>query len=120
MTLNGAPLNHAEVRFIPMQEGLSGNYVAFGTTNDEGKFTLEFPGNENGGVCVGEHRVIVDEGAAPGDAREDTPAGEQAWRAYKNSLKNRPIPRNYSSLSETPFVINVTKEQTEYNLELKR
>lgn len=122
VTLNGKPLADASVSFIPMAEGLSGNFTASGVTDKEGKFTLSLPGKTEPGCCACECRVMVTEGPLPDAAYVQNDAGMKALFAYKSKLKNRPIPDLYQRMSTTPlsFTISETESNTELELELKR
>ncbi len=120
VTINGAPLNNVELRFIPMQDGLDGNFIAKGVSDENGKFVLMLPGNSESGVCVGKNRVIVLEGPMPDDARDMSEESQRIAINFNRSLKNRPIPRRYSSLSETDLTIDVVEGTTEYNIDLTR
>ncbi|HWL09832.1 MAG TPA: carboxypeptidase-like regulatory domain-containing protein [Planctomicrobium sp.] len=57
VTLNGQPLPKASIAFNPLQKGDS----SYGTTNDQGQYTLMFSGNQPGAI-VGEHQVQITTG----------------------------------------------------------
>lgn len=120
VSINGEPVTHAQVRFYPMQEGLDGNFVASGVTDDEGKFTLSMAGGQIEGACACENRVTVSEGPMPDELREKGQAAVILIMKFRKGLKNRPIPRRYSALGDTPLTFVVDPEQTTYDLELKR
>ncbi len=122
VTLEGKPLRHASVRFIPLTKGLDGNYVAKGLTDDEGRYTLTTAGKgDNGsGACACECKVLVKEGPLPDELVELGQRGFRQIAAYRKSLGNRPIPRRYSTIGKTPLTLTVTPDQTDYPLELSR
>jgi hypothetical protein len=113
--LGGAPLPNAQVRFIPSID-LGAEYIASGVTDAQGRYTLECNGQP--GACAAEHIVVVTEADIPAQLQSENAQRELA--AYLKSLKNRPIPQNYSTLVSTPLRITVSEGQPEYNLELKR
>jgi hypothetical protein len=55
VTLDGHPLPHAELEFQPQEPGGSPSY---GTTDDDGRYTLTF-GVDRPGAMVGEHLVRI-------------------------------------------------------------
>lgn len=112
--LNGVPLAKAEVRFFPQQEGLNGDYIAIAITDEQGRYTLE-PG---GCACV--NKITVDEGPAPKECRGESAKAQMAYAAYAATLKNRPIPKKYATLAESPLSLTLTAGQSEYPLDLTR
>ena len=40
LILDDKPVPNAEVQFVPMERGLGAEYIAFGTTDEQGRFTL--------------------------------------------------------------------------------
>ena len=119
LTINGKPLNNAEIRFVPMAEGLDGNYVASAFSDDDGNFELSLPTKP--GCCACECKVTIVEGPAPDEARrlDEEKGDSRLMEKFRRSLKNRPIPPAYGRLGTTPFVITVTPDKTTYDLELK-
>jgi hypothetical protein len=112
--LNGQPLANAEVQFIPMAPGLGMEYIAVGTTDEQGRFKLTCKGQP--GACACENKVTVTDAPLPERAR-----GNQAEEAkYSATLKNRPIPEVYATAARTPLTVTVTAGQTEYRVELNR
>src|SRR5262245_2230951 len=65
--LNGQPLPHAEVQFVPMLRGFGGEYIAVAVTDDQGRFKLLCKGQP--GACAGENKVTVTEGPVPDEFR---------------------------------------------------
>jgi hypothetical protein len=120
VTLNGAPLPHAEVRFFPKTEGLDMNFSSVGLTDAEGKFVLKMVGTDKAGVCVCSHHVTVTEGPLPPEARSNSENAQTIAVQFMQSLKNRPIPETYSNLVTSPIHVEVTKDQSEYSIQLSR
>ena len=120
VTINGTPLANVEVRFVPQHPGLDGNYVAKGVSDADGKFNLVLPGKTESGVCACAHRVIVLEGPMPDEAYGQSEAAQMLALKFMATLKDRPLPKIYESLSESPLLITVVPDQREYKLELTR
>ena len=120
ITAKGEPINNVEVRFIPMQEGLDGNFIAKGVSDENGRFVLSFPGTEGSGAVAGENKVIILEGPMPEGARGQSEESQMEAVAFVRGLKNRPIPKRFSSLSESPLSFTVTAETAEYDIEISR
>ena len=116
--LNGQPLPHAEVQFVPMAPGLGAEYVATGTTDENGRFTLTCRGRP--GACACENRVVVNDASIPDDARGMSRESQTRVSRYYAALKNRPIPAAYGTVAQTPLVVTVAAGKVEYRLELKR
>jgi hypothetical protein len=116
--LNGQPLPAARVQFVPMAQGLGAEYIADGTTDEQGRFRLTCKGQP--GACACENRVVVTDAPPPEGARGMS-AGAQAEQAkYYAGLKNRPIPDRYTSVAKSGITVTVTKEQKDYRVELSR
>lgn len=120
VTINGNPINNVEVRFVPVDQALDGNYIARGVTDEEGKFTLHFPGKTDSGVVIGTHKVMVLEGPVPEGGRGQSEEAQMEALKFEKSLKNRPIPKIYMSLSQTPISVVVTEGKSDYSIELER
>jgi hypothetical protein len=120
VTLNGAPLPHAEVRFFPQAEGLDMNLASVGLTDAEGRFVLKMVGTEKDGVCVCKHQVTVTEGPLPAEARSNSEEAQTVAVRFMQALKNRPIPEMYGNLVTSPIHIEVVRDQTDYKIELTR
>jgi hypothetical protein len=113
--LNGAPLPHASVRFIPNIK-FGAQYIATGVTDEQGNYALQCNGQP--GACATENTVTVTEADLPSHLKGESSQGELA--IYLRSLQNRPIPRLYASAVSSPLRFTVTDEQSQYNIELKR
>jgi hypothetical protein len=115
VTLNGAPLAKAKVRFFPRFESAQ-EYIAQGVTDEEGRFTTTCHGAP--GACAVENIVTVTDDDIP---EELTPESRRAeLQAYLRTLKNRPIPQRYQTPAESPLRITVQASEQDYKVELKR
>lgn len=95
VTLNGKPLDNAQVQFLPDPGQKTAGIRSTGDTDEEGRFKL-ICDDKRGGAAVGMHRVLVVdlkqwEGIRPG--REDS----------NKPLKPSRIPARYSDALKTPF-----------------
>jgi hypothetical protein len=120
LTCKGNPVGNAEVKFVPMQDGLDGNYSASGVTDRAGKFTLQLPGQSEPGCCACECKVLVVEGPIPGDTRGQDEKSLLAAANFRKSLKNRPIPKQYERVGTSPLSYTVSAETNNFEIELTR
>ena len=121
ITLGGKPLSKAEVQFLPLAKGLDGSYVATGVTDEEGKFSLSLRGNKGPGCVACSCKVMIKEAPMPKEVRAAYNTKKHAmYLRYEASLKNRPIPKKYTSIRQTPLKFDVSAEQSEYNIEIDR
>jgi len=118
LLLNGEPVPHAEVQFVPMERGLGAESIATGTTDDQGRFTLSCQGQI--GACACENRVTVVDAAPPERARGSSPVAQSEMARHYRERKNRPIPVDYANVARTPLLVTVRADQGAYRLELKR
>lgn len=116
--LNNQPLPRAQVQFIPMARGLNAEYIASGTTDDNGRFTLKCKGQS--GACACENRVVVIEASPPDQARGQSAAAQAELSRFYNGLMNRPIPTEYETVAKTPLAVTVVADKGDYRLDLKR
>ena len=116
--INGEPLPRAVVSFVPMAEGLDGSHIASGVSDENGKFTLSFFSGP--GVYAGMNKVTIRDESAPEGGRALTEEGERIRQEHKKLLTNRPIPRQYMSVGQTPLGFEVTPDRTEYLIDIKR
>jgi hypothetical protein len=116
VTLNGKPLDKVTVTFYPLQEGLDGGFQAVAVTDDDGKFTLVTAGKDGAAACA--HRVVISEGPAPKEARGESERSQIAAGEYLRTLKNRPIPKPYLTVADTPLTITITGPQSDLKIEL--
>jgi hypothetical protein len=115
VTLAGAPLPKASVRFMPLA-GVDAEYIATGVTDDQGRFELTCNGES--GACAVENIVLISEGEVPSELLSENKQRELA--AYRRSLKNRPIPKYYATPVQTTLKATVVQGQEEYNFALTR
>jgi hypothetical protein len=114
--LDGKPLPHARVEFMPETSDFGAELNSSGVTDDQGHFTLTCTrGNESGAV-VGKHHVVVSEGPVPGEIRRN----QEKAVEFQAKLKNRPIPAIYGTYSDTPITLEVTTAQKDYTVKLQR
>ena len=110
ITLNGKPLENAQVQFLPdPQQGTKG-LRSTGVSDTEGRFKLTCDDGQVGAV-PGKHRVLVQdlkqwEGIRPG--REDS----------TKPLKPSRLPTRYTSTTETPLKAEVKAGGEPIKLEL--
>ncbi len=115
VTLNGAPLPNAQVRFIP-QIDFGPEFIATGVTDDEGNYQLQCSGQP--GACQANSIVTVTEADIPVELQSESKQRELS--VYLRSLKNRPIPRSYGSPASTSLNVTVEAGKPEYVLDLER
>lgn len=119
VTLDGKPLPHVTVKFVPMAEGTGANMVAIGVTNKEGEFAVkQLAGEEGCRAC--KCKVTIAEGPIPEKLREMGQDGAKKIKAFRGSLKNRPIPQNYQTILSTPLEFIISAEESSLELSLKR
>ena len=105
--LNGQPLPHAEVQFVPMTPGLGAEYVATGVTDENGRFTLEYD-PQTKGAQVGTHTVSA-------KFQPRTPDEEMGKVKPHPSVK--PVTEKYGDAAKSPMKVEITRSTD--NLELK-
>jgi hypothetical protein len=113
--LDGVPLNHAEVRFVPTIKDAV-EYTAVGMTDKAGRFKLVCKGEP--GAAAGENQVTVMEPEIPAHLKSEKAQTELA--KYLNSLGGRPIPRQYGNLASSPLTAKVDAEHKTFKFELSR
>ena len=118
VSIDDNPLPNAVVKFIPLSEGLDGNHVSTATTDEDGIFSLSL--RTGPGVYSGEHKVIVLDPEAPEAARAMTGDAAGEWTKFKDSLVNRPIPKQYQSVALTPLTFTIGAGQEDLEIELQR
>jgi hypothetical protein len=117
--LNGKPLPHAEVQFVPELKDFGAEVNSAGVTDEKGEFTLTCALKSQPGAVVGTHRVLVLE-STPEDARGMDAASQTRLARHQASLANRPIPPDYGNFAKTPVRVSVEKGKKTYEIELKR
>jgi hypothetical protein len=104
VTLDGKPLDHVEVQFLPDPDKGNAGPTACAYTDDQGRYQLRCDRANRDGTVVGPHRVCVIDitmiagpgGSSGGAARRDRAApGAKA--------KGPRVPPAYSSVTHTPL-----------------
>jgi hypothetical protein len=116
--LDGQPLPKAKVEFVPQLKDFGAQYNSVGVTDEKGRFTLQC-GIQKPGAVVGHHLVLVSNNI-PSEYRRADGDTQGKLAQYLASLKNRPIPEEYGSISMKPYPVEVTADKTEYELKLTR
>lgn len=117
--LNGEPLPHASLEFLPQLEHFGAEFNSTAITDDKGRFILTCQHQQKSGAVVGKHKVLVSD-AIPEKFRSQRGETQAELARYLGQLKNRPIPEAYAALMKTPLRVEVTAEQQEYTLKLQR
>jgi hypothetical protein len=118
VTLNGKPLPKASVTFVPQLDHFGAESNSTAVTDENGRFTLTCAYNDQPGAIVGKHVVLVTESPLPDDLRNVRDA--RAIDRHRANLGNRPIPPQYSSVSQSPLQIEIKKGQESVTIELTR
>jgi hypothetical protein len=116
--LDGQPLPKAKVEFVPQLKDFGAQYNSVGITDEKGRFTLAC-GIQKPGAVVGKHLVLVMD-SIPAEYRRADGDTQGKLSQYLATLKNRPIPEKYSSISQTDLSVEVTADKHEYELNLTR
>ena len=113
-TAKGQPINNVQVKFVPQIEGLDGNAIAVGVTDDQGSCQPMLRGSEDPGCYACLHKIEVSEGPLPDDIRAAyTSDGGASGKAFQQSLKHRPIPKDYTRLNTTPLSYTPSADNSE-------
>lgn len=121
--LDGMPLPHARVEFVPDLAHFGATLNSTAETDEAGKFRLACTQKSRPGAVVARHWVIVAEIALPLDSRDRDNADPERQRKreeWEAKLTNRPIPTQYANVGTTPLKIDVTKDRKTYELQLTR
>jgi hypothetical protein len=118
--LNGKPLPHAKVEFVPELSDFGAEMNSTAITDEQGRFTLTCAHESQPGAVVGKHHVLVSEAPTPAQFRRQDAKTMAEYQKYKARLKNRPIPPAYGDLGKKRIVIEVTTDQKTYEIKLKR
>ena len=130
VTLDGKPLPHAEVVFMPDPEKGNSGRRSVALTDDQGHYRIASDGGR-AGAPVGAHRVCVNDmlagppGAAPAavvgpDENPKGLAGVAATGTEQRNQKRARFPTTYSSAIDTPLRdIEVKPGSQVINLDLK-
>jgi hypothetical protein len=118
--LNGQPLPHAQVVFMPELDKYGAEMNSVGETDEQGRFRLTCAYRQQPGACVGTHRVLVTDPPAREEFRSQSQQAQEAYQKYLRSLKNRPIPPDYGNVARTPLRVEVRADQKSYEITLTR
>ena len=113
--LENKSLNKVEIRFIPVDD-FGPEYIAKGVTDERGRYKLTCKAGP--GACLGESYVVIVEPEIPPRLRGEDAQAE--LDRYLKSLGNRPLPKRYSNLADTPLRVNVVADRKDYDFQLKR
>jgi hypothetical protein len=117
--LDGQPLPHVKVEFVPDLSGFGAEMNSSAITDEQGRFTLTRAFTGQPGAVVAKHRVLITEAPTPGEFRSQDPQTQARYAQYMARLKNRPIPDAYGKLA-TALVVEVKADQKTYDLDLTR
>jgi hypothetical protein len=115
--IQNKPVKNAEVRFIPADE-FGPEYIGKGVTDENGRFTLSTNGMP--GACACDCYVVVLEAEIPARLRGESPQVQAELERYLQLLGNRPLPKKYGNIAETPLRVTVTAERKDYVFDLTR
>jgi hypothetical protein len=110
---HGEPVANAVIGFYPQE---SSGYVAAGTTDESGTFTLNIPGAQTSGALAGEYRVTAAKEIAVDGMGKPIPDGAE--------LETRPkmksvLPAKYGKSENTPLTAAVVKGKNNFLFELE-
>jgi hypothetical protein len=116
--LNGQPLPKAAVTFVPLLDHFGAESNSTAETDENGQFTLTCAYNNQPGAVIGKHIVLVAEPPPPENMRNVQDG--RVLDNYRAKLGNRPIPPQYSSVSQSPIRIEIKQGQEPVTIELTR
>lgn len=117
--LDGQPLPFARIEFVPDLKHFGAETNSTAVSDENGRFTLVCNLQQQLGAVVANHHVTVME-HAPDELRGMSGKAQQLLSDYQSKLKNRPIPEAYSTISRSKLTVEVTAEQSTYDLNLTR
>jgi hypothetical protein len=98
VTLDGKPLDHVEIQFLPAPDKGNAGPTACAYTDEQGRYRLRCDKEEKEGTVLGPHRVcFVDITVIAG------PSGPGEPGAMPKKPKILRVPPRYSRVAETPF-----------------
>ncbi|MFT3882280.1 MAG: hypothetical protein QM703_21840 [Gemmatales bacterium] len=119
LMMNGQPVPLARIEFMPEFKGHGAESNASATTDETGKFVLQFATGETG-CAIAKHKVVINEAPVAANMRGQDEASQNRYAEYARTLKNRPLPANYQMYSTTPLTIEITGEKRDLLVEMKR
>lgn len=111
LTWRSVPLAGMRVQFVPQVEPGVKASPSSGVTDEKGFFRLTLNDTGKPGAVIGRHKVVLYSGRMSGGERSKKDGEEE-----DDAQVSAKLPSVYSSISQTPFEIDVTPEQTEYKL----
>lgn len=108
VTLNGKPLANASVTFAPVATGgtIEPGPSSAGTTDADGRFTLELIGKDGRGAVIGKHKVRI-------SIRED------ADPANDDPVKVQQLPMKYNAKTTLEFDVPADgTDKADFNLKV--
>jgi hypothetical protein len=111
LTRNGQPVPGAHVEFVPEADPQAPHSSA--VSDDKGFFRLTRNDNQQAGAVVGPHRVLLFPGRAGSGRDREEVATSKALPA------GTVIPSPYMNFEKTPLKVEVKKDQTTYDLQIK-
>lgn len=117
ITLDSAPLQGAQVVFIPLDAG-GGSLSAAGSTNENGEYTLSAATYE--GVVPGQYKVLVEHYTMPDGSpvQVDTAIGGLEQMKMLGQVR-QVLPAAYTSPEATTLAVLVTAEKSQgYDFQL--
>lgn len=118
-TAAGEPVGQLKIRLVPQDDTLDGNFIASGVTGDDGKCVLKLPGRQTSEIPACLHKVLVLEAPESAEARQAYMNGDpSAIEKELGERKGRPISTKYSTLQNTPLVVEISAEQPEIEIVL--
>jgi hypothetical protein len=115
VTMDGKPLANVIIQFVPApteQQPHLQSPLSSGSTDEQGNFELRLDNGQRGAV-IGKQKVVVIAGRSGREVN-----GEPAKPTTEAASKNPPIPPQFTVASDTPFSLQVTKDQHDYKVEL--
>jgi hypothetical protein len=116
LTLDGKPLANVRIQFVPEPTASQPKLqcpLSTGFTDDKGNFELMCDAGKPGAV-IGKQRVVVRAGRDQVSDRDGDPTDPLSAAAKKNGW----IPQRFTVASTSSYVLDVTKEQHDYKVEL--
>ena len=119
VAMDGAPLEHASIQFVPKEEGV-GIEAAGGYTDATGKYTLTSNnGDPNKGALPGEYNILVEKWTTVPVSGVNTKNTRKAEDESTEVVEKLVTPRIYMDRSKPQFEATVVKGKNTFNFDLK-
>ena len=103
ITINGKPVEGANIKFQPTSKSNSGvaGGGSYARTDAEGKFTMQLILQDGEGAVVGEHRVYITTGA-PAEGQSDAPriVGERVPMEWRDGHHTFEVPEGGTTTAD--------------------